>query len=54
MGIADAAADALGDCDFDSRACFRGIAHLLDEVSEHLSPLEQFIAQQYRNEGCPS
>ncbi len=46
MGIANTGAEAVSEAYSDTRACFRGIAHLLDEVVGHVSVLEPFVRDE--------
>jgi hypothetical protein len=46
MGIANTGAEALSEEYSDTGACFRGIAHLLDEAAGHVSVLEQFVRDE--------
>lgn len=46
MGIANTGAEAVSDEYSGTRVCFRGIAHLLDEVVDHVSVLEQFVRDE--------
>jgi hypothetical protein len=53
IGIAHTSAQALDDDDTDTKGCFRGIAHLLRDVSHHLSLLEQYLSELPAEEDRP-
>jgi hypothetical protein len=46
MAIANTGAEAVSEEYSDTRACFRGIAHLLDKVVGHVSVLEPFVRDE--------